>query len=111
MPTCATRPAELERREAQVMDPYPDDQVGPNIGFRPLGYQTPRSEAQQAKDQFYVSMLRQQNGGGIAPSPQGPTLVPQPTLAPSSYGTPQYSVPYQQPVNPAVTYGQSVYPH
>ena len=96
LPTCFTRPAEFERREAQVQDPYPDDRLGPDVGFRPLGYQEPRSEPQKVKDQAYVSFLRQQNQqSGFSPQQFGAPVTPQ-YLPPSSQRPPAF--PQGQPL-------------
>jgi hypothetical protein len=61
MPTVWWRPAEMERREAQIHDPFPDAKFGPDLEFRPLQYRHQRSEPQRAKDRFYASMLRLQH--------------------------------------------------
>lgn len=110
-PQVVHRPAEMERREAQVHDPYPDSTFGPDTGFRPLGYTEQRSEPQRAKDRFYTSMLRSQNGNPHVPqtmnAPTGRPQVTNPHLngAQQVYGTPQYVTPtvymgngYSQPV-------------
>jgi hypothetical protein len=72
--------AELQRRQAQIQDPYPSTIGGPEVGFRPLGYEVQRSEAQQIKDRFYSGYLRNQF------SPQ-PTLQP---VGPGAYGPIMY---------------------
>ncbi|WP_417848312.1 hypothetical protein [Thalassoglobus sp.] len=83
-PTVVHRPAEMERREAQIHDPYPDKVFGPDTGFRPLGFNEQRSEPQRAKDRFYTAMLRSQNANPFA-APQ--TMAPYPQQA---YGQPAY---------------------
>jgi len=64
--------AELQRREAQIQDPYPDATVGPQTGFRPLNFQKQRSEPQQAKDRFYSGYLRNQFSSQPTTQPVGP---------------------------------------
>jgi|SaaInlStandDraft_1057018.scaffolds.fasta_scaffold32691_2 hypothetical protein len=99
-PQVVHRPAEMERREAQVHDPYPDATFGPDTGFRPLGYTEQRSEPQRAKDRFYTSMLRSQNSNPHAPQTMNaPIGRPQVTNNPhlngtqQVYGAPQYVTP------------------
>lgn len=72
--------AEMQRREAQIQDPYPDATAGPPTDFRPLGFQAQRSVPQQAKDRFYSGYLRNQF------SPQ-PTTQP---VGPGAYGPGNY---------------------
>lgn len=64
--------AELQRREAQIQDPYPDSTTGPPTGFRPLGFQHQRSEPQQIKDRFYSGFLRNQFSTQPTTQPVGP---------------------------------------
>ncbi|MEW4529518.1 hypothetical protein [Maioricimonas sp. JC845] len=75
LPEVMPRGAEYERREAQIQDPYPDERIGPDTGFRPLQYEQQRSEVQSARDRNYASFLRQQFGvqGTPAPPPAGAT--------------------------------------
>ena len=102
LPVCAGRSPEYERREAQIQDPYPDDRLGPSVGFRPLGYQSPRSEPQKAKDQSYVSFLRQRTQQtGVPPQQFGGTPIPQQYPAPinpgAQPGQPLMMIPQQYP--------------
>ncbi|WP_437192335.1 hypothetical protein [Planctomicrobium sp. SH527] len=80
-PDFAMRHPEAQRRAAQVQDPYPDASVGPQMNFRPLGFQNQRSSAQQVKDRYYSSFLRSNFGN------QPQTSVPQPG-APVTTGMP-----------------------
>jgi len=64
--------AEMQRREAQIQDPYPDATAGPQTGFRPLNFQKQRSEPQQSKDRFYSGYLRNQFNAQPTPQPVGP---------------------------------------
>lgn len=84
------RPAEAERREAQVKDPYPDSLAGPETGFRPLDYQEQRSEPLQAKDRYLTSMFRIRR----TPQPFGQTYLPPPPVV---YAPPVY-MPHQPPM-------------
>lgn len=80
LPTCWTRGPEIERREAQIQDPFPDSKWGPDTGFRPLEFQQQRSEPQRAKDRHYTSMLRTRFG--VSPAP------PLPPPGPGTYHAP-----------------------
>ncbi|REJ93850.1 MAG: hypothetical protein DWQ34_09680 [Planctomycetota bacterium] len=72
-PTLAPHSTEYERRESEIQDPFPENDLGPETGFRPPDYDQQRSEVQRAKERFDASILRQQHG-----SPQ-PGPVPGPT--------------------------------
>ncbi len=82
-PELAPRSTQYERAQAQVQDPYPDSEIGPDTGFRPLGYEQQRSEQVLAKERAGTAYLRQQYGnpyGSPAPGPNGsfyPEAVPQ----------------------------------
>ena len=113
LPTLANKPIETERREAQIKDPYPDSQFGPQTGFRPLGYQAQRSEPLRAKDRYFTSFFQMRQKQGIQvgpaaymPGPMTHAYVPQPGMPqpglspPIVYGPPvpvaQYPIaPYQ----------------
>jgi len=95
-PTCYFPTKETQRRAAQIQDPYPDRNTGPDMGFRPLGYQTQRSEPQETRDRYYSSFLKSHFGG--------PQPVPQTSAAPmlgpryaGSPGAPQYAQPMFAP--------------
>lgn len=107
-PQVVHRPAEVERREAQVHDPYPDSTFGPDTGFRPLGFTEQRSEPQRAKDRFYTAMLRRQNGSPFAPQSMDPTTRRPQVSNPHYYGAQQYDgqqsyIPQQQTIPAAYT--------
>ncbi|WP_437187128.1 hypothetical protein SH668x_000510 [Planctomicrobium sp. SH668] len=63
---------ELQRREAQVQDPYPDASLGPSVGFRPQSFLQQRSEPQQVKDRFYNGTIRNQMSPVPTTQPVGP---------------------------------------
>jgi len=63
---------EMQRRAAQIQDPFPDATYGPETGFRPLNYQQQRSDAQQTKDRFYSGFLRNQLNAKPTTQPVGP---------------------------------------
>lgn len=86
-PELAPRAPELERRESQIHDPYPDERIGPTVGFRPLNFQQQRSEPQNAKDRFYTSVLRSPNRPSPALPNRPPLLAPPGASAPP--GLPQ----------------------
>jgi hypothetical protein len=72
VPELAPRGSEYERRESQIQDPYPDKELGPEVGFRPREFQQQRSEVQRSKDRSYSSFLRSRVGpaGSAAPPAQ-----------------------------------------
>jgi hypothetical protein len=61
-PTLFPRSVEYEQREAEIQDPYPDADLGPDTGVRPTDYSEQRSEERRAKDRHQSSILRQQFG-------------------------------------------------
>jgi len=71
-PQVASRGSEYERRESQIQDPYPDRNLGPDPGFRPLGFQDQRSEVQLAKDRSYAGFIRTQAVRQPVPMPGAP---------------------------------------
>lgn len=75
-PTLTTMDAEYQRREAQIQDPYPDARMGPDTGFRPLGFEHQRSDAQIAKDRFGAGVQKQRYGNPFAPPPVPTTQYP-----------------------------------
>lgn len=85
VPQVASRGSEYERRESQIQDPYPDRNLGPDPGFRPLGFQDQRSEVQLAKDRAYAGFIRTQatvRPPAIQPGvPAYPNGVPQAPLS------------------------------
>ena len=60
-PSLSFMPAEYERREAQIHDPYPDSDIGPDTATRPLGFQQ-RPETLRAQDKHFAALRRQQFG-------------------------------------------------
>lgn len=82
LPTVFNRPPEVERVEQQYHDPYPDSQLGPSTGSRPLQYTEQRPLAVRIREKSDGSRLRSLNGGftapPVSPSPgsQYPAVVP-----------------------------------
>lgn len=113
-PTVAHRNPELERREAQVYDPFPDAKFGPDTGVRPLMYDKQRAEPLRAKDRFYTAMLRNQNRSPLNSPTNPPMFAPQSQMLPQGHpsmgGLPPGAVPVQSYPQP-VPYGyhQPVY--
>ena len=68
-PTCMARSDAVSRREAEIEDPFPERDMGPDVGFRPRGFDDPRAEQRRSKERAEISILRQQNGvpGGSSP--------------------------------------------
>lgn len=60
-PSLSFMPAEYERREAQIHDPYPDADIGPETATRPRNFQQ-RPETLRAQDRLFATMRRQQSG-------------------------------------------------
>ncbi len=52
-PSLSFMPAEYERREAQIHDPFPDVSIGPDTGNRPPGFTQQRSENAQGSGQVF----------------------------------------------------------
>lgn len=83
LPDCAPRSTQYEQAQAKVQDPFPDSDLGPEVGFRPLDFRDQRSEQLRAKERASAAFLRQQYGvpgGGAIPGPNGslyPEAVPQ----------------------------------
>lgn len=74
LPRFHSESAQLQRRESQLQDPFPNDLAGPEVGFRPLGFQVPRTEALQTRQHFRSTILKQQIG-----PPPGPQTGPAPS--------------------------------
>jgi hypothetical protein len=69
-PTLAARgDAAYERREAQIQDPFPDRDMGPDTQTRPRDFAEQRPEVQRAKDRAYSATMRTR----ITPQP-GPAF-------------------------------------
>ncbi|MFV0445743.1 MAG: hypothetical protein ACK5Q5_19350 [Planctomycetaceae bacterium] len=62
MPSRHFESRDIQRREATHQDPFPDDSIGPALGFRPPGYELPRTDAQRTKNHYYSTILKQQQG-------------------------------------------------
>ena len=71
-PSLSFMPAEYERREAQIHDPFPDVSIGPDTGNRPPGFTQQRSETLRAQDKYFAALRRQQSGAPF------PVLDPRP---------------------------------
>lgn len=89
-PTFGQKDSETERRAYQLQDPYPDSRIGPSTGFRPLGFEDQRSEAQNAKDRFYGGFQKMVNNGAQRPVQpmNGAMLPPGQVLAPGQLMAP-----------------------
>jgi hypothetical protein len=87
VPQLASKGSEYERRESQIQDPYPDRNLGPDPGFRPLGFQDQRSEVQLAKDRSYAGFIRTQ--ATVRP----PVVQPGAPVYPNSVPGPTFSAP------------------
>jgi hypothetical protein len=59
--------AAMQRREATHQDPFPDDSIGPSLGFRPPGYETPRTDPLRTKNHYNSTILKQQSGAPVGP--------------------------------------------
>lgn len=60
-PSLSFMPSEYERREAQIHDPYPDADIGPETSTRPRNFQQ-RPETLRAQDRHFAALRRQQSG-------------------------------------------------
>ena len=78
LPRLTPRAAELERRESQIQDPYPDSDIGPDVDFRPRDFQQQRPETQRYKDRSYSAFVRTHTA---QPTP-APLQLPPPGPAP-----------------------------
>ena len=82
LPTFWTRPAEIERREYQYHDPFPDGQTGPSTGFRPTEYKEQRPMPIGIREKYDGSRVRPTIGPGVpppvgaAPGSEYPQVVP-----------------------------------
>ena len=54
--------ADMQRRQATHQDPFPDDTIGPEMGFRPPGYEAPRTDPLRTKNHYWSTILKQQSG-------------------------------------------------
>ena len=60
-PSLSFMPSEYERREAQIHDPYPDADIGPDTMTRPRNFQQ-RPETLRAQDRHFAALKRMQSG-------------------------------------------------
>ncbi len=75
LPFIPSRGVEVERRRDQVQDPFPDQEQGPYVGFRPLEFNQQRSEVQRSKDRSYAGMLRGRYTSQVPASQTVPTFA------------------------------------
>ncbi len=82
LPTFWTGSSEVERREYQYHDPYPDAQTGPSTGFRPTNYNEQRPLPVRIREKYDGSRAHSPLGPGVpppvgpAPGSQYPQVVP-----------------------------------
>lgn len=78
LPTPHFESADIQRREATHQDPFPSDAIGPEVGFRPPGYESPRTDPLRTKNSYRSTILKQQYGappGASGPGAQYPEAV------------------------------------
>jgi len=75
LPFMASRGVEVERRANQVQDPFPDDDAGPEMGFRPREFEDQRSEIQRARDRSYAGFLRGRYTSQVPPGQSAPVFA------------------------------------
>ena len=73
-------PAPFQRANAEIIDPYPLPDMGPEIvGGRPLDFAVPRNEVTRAQDFQRSRGIRPAAEVPLAPIPAGPAVpMPQP---------------------------------
>jgi hypothetical protein len=96
MPTVGTDPPEIERREYQYHDPFPDSQTGPSVGFRPLSFDEQRPLPVRIREKYDVSLARQLSG--VAVPSHGAPFMPLPNVPVIS---PPVSPAIRPPVGPS----------
>ncbi len=78
-------PAPLQRGNAEVIDPYPLPDMGPEmVGARPREFDVPRNEVVRAQQYLRSSGARPASEAALAPVPVGPPVLvtqPYPTQA------------------------------
>lgn len=67
LPSLHYESADTQRREATHQDPFPDDTIGPDVGIRPPGYETPRTDPLRTKNHYNSTILKQQSGAPVGP--------------------------------------------
>lgn len=63
-PSLSFMPSEYERREAQIHDPYPDIDVGPDTQTRPRDFRQ-RPETLRAQERYFAALKRLQGGAAF----------------------------------------------
>ena len=71
LPSFWTSSADVERREYQYHDPFPDDQSGPSTGVRLRNYNEQRPLPVRIREKYDGSRVRPQLAPGV-PAPVGP---------------------------------------
>lgn len=79
LPTRHFESAQMQRRESQQQDPFPDDTRGPTVGARPPGFEVPRDDSLRTKNGYFSTILKQQYGPPpgtqVGPGAQYPEAV------------------------------------
>ena len=80
LPSLHNESTAAQRRDAIHDDPFPDDSIGPEMGFRPPGYETTRSDPLRTKNDYISTMIklqkRPQPEPVFGPGAQYPGAVP-----------------------------------
>lgn len=86
-------PAPFQRANAEIIDPYPLPDMGPEIvGGRPLDYAVPRNEVERAQEFQRSRGIRPAVEVPLAPIPVGPAVPVTPPYA-QPYPGPAYTTP------------------
>ncbi len=72
LPTLWPRPPEVEQRESEYHDPFPDSQTGPSTGVRPQNFNEQRPLPVRIRERYDGSRVRPSPGLGVPP-PVGPS--------------------------------------
>ncbi len=75
LPFIPSRGVEVERRANQIQDPFPDDDAGPRMGFRPLEFDQQRNEVQRTRDRSYTGFLRGRYSSQVPPGQSAPVFA------------------------------------
>lgn len=74
-PSLAPENSMSSRVSAQTQDPFPSDNIGPDVGARPPQFIKERSQERVAADRSYAAWLRMQaHPPTLSPTPNGPML-------------------------------------
>ena len=74
-PSLAPEGSASSRVSAQTQDPFPSDNIGPDVGSRPPQFAKERSQERVAADRSYAAWLRMQaHPPTLSPGPNGPLL-------------------------------------